>query len=64
VRTENMCDGECANGHAHCKSMHLPTSVTLNIADGQLVLGMWQRVLFVELDRARPRSIHVTVLGE
>jgi len=64
ARTENICDGECANGHAHCKAMHLPASVTLNVQDNRLVLGMWQRVLFLELDRPRPRSIHVTVFGE
>lgn len=64
VRTENMCDGECANGHAHCKAIHLPTSVSLNIEKGNLVLGLWQRILFIELDRPRVRSIHVTVLGE
>ncbi len=62
--TENMCDGECANGHAQCKALHLLTLVTPNNKDGTPVLGTWQRVLFLELDRARDRSLHVTVLGE
>ena len=64
VRTVNMCDDECANGHAHCKALHLPTSVTLNIVDGEVQLGRWQRIFFIELDRSRARQMQVLVLGE
>lgn len=64
VRTVNMCDDECANGHAHCKALHLPTSVTLNIVDGEVQLGRWQRIFFIELDRSRPRRMQVLVLGD
>ena len=28
IRTVNMCDGECANGHAHCQHLLLGASVT------------------------------------
>lgn len=63
VRTENMCEGECANGHSHCKALHLPTNACLNIKNGKLDFGLWQRILFIELDRKRPRSVSVTVLG-
>lgn len=64
IRTVNVCDGECANGHAHCKALFLSPSVTLNIVDNQLVLGMWQRIFFLELDRARDRRVSVQVIGE
>lgn len=64
IRTVNMCDGECANGHAHCKAIHLSTNVTLNIVDGKLDFGLWQRIIFVELDRSRRRTYSMQVLGE
>jgi len=64
VRTVNVCSDECVNGHAHCKAIHLPVNVTLNIIEGNLQLGQWQRIFFVELDRARPRKYQFQILGE
>lgn len=63
VRTVNMCDGECANGHSHNKALHLPTSTMMNITDNQLQLGTWQRVFAIELDRSRPRQIALQIMG-
>ena len=63
-RTVNMCDDECRNGHSHCKAVCLPTSVTLNLIDNKIQLGTWQRVMFIELDRARQRKMQVQILGE
>jgi secondary thiamine-phosphate synthase enzyme len=55
---------EAPNGHAHVRAAFLSSpSVTLPIRDGGLVLGRWQRVFFVELDRARPRTCQITLLG-
>ena len=62
-RTVNMCDNECKNGHSHCKALFLPTSVTLNIINKELQLGTWQRVMFIELDRARPRKIQLNIIS-
>jgi len=62
-RTVNMCDDECQNGHSHCKALFLPTSVTLNIINKELQLGTWQRILFIELDRARPRKIQLNIIS-
>ncbi len=64
IRTVNVCDGECANGHAHCKAVHFQANLTLNLIDGKLQLGTWQRILFIELDRARARKIQIMLLGE
>ncbi len=64
IRTVNMCEGECANGHSHCKALHLLANITLNLIDGKLQVGMWQRVLFIELDRERGRKIQVQIIGE
>ena len=63
-RTVNMCDDECRNGHSHCKSICLPTSVILNLIDHKMQLGTWQRIMFIELDRARSRKIQIQILGE
>lgn len=64
IRTVNMCDGECQNGHSHCKAIHLPTSQLMNILKGKLQLGQWQRIFAIELDRARPRRIALQIIGE
>lgn len=55
---------EPPNGHAHCRALVLPTSVTLTVVDGRLVLGRWQRVLFVELDGPRRREVSAVCIGE
>ncbi len=64
IRTVNLTDAERANGHAHCRALLLPTSTCLNVLDGRLVLGRWQRIFFVELDGPRERQISVVVFGD
>ena len=63
VRTVNMAEDESPNGHAHCQHLLLNTSETVPIMNGQLLLGAWQRIFFVELDRPRPRQVLVQILG-
>lgn len=65
-RTENICpeDMEVGNGHAHCMSMLLgPAGEAIPVRDGELCIGQWQRVLFLELDRERDRRWLVQVVG-
>ena len=65
-RTENVCpeDMEMGNGHAHCMSMLLGSAgESIPVRDGELALGTWQRVLFIELDRERERRWLVQVVG-
>ena len=65
-RTENICpeDKEVGNGHAHCMSMILGSAgESIPVGDGELCMGQWQRVLFVELDRSRPRRWICKVVG-
>jgi len=64
IRTVNMCDGECKNGHSHCKAICLPTSQFLNIIKNNVQLGQWQRIFAIELDRSRPRKISLQIIGE
>ena len=64
LRTVNMDEDECPNGHAHCQHLLMSTSETIPIIDGELQLGRWQRVFLVELDRPRSREVIFQVLGE
>ncbi|MCC6179903.1 MAG: YjbQ family protein [Chloroflexi bacterium] len=63
VRTVNMTPDESPNGHAHCLQLMLGASQTIPIRDGRLVLGQWQRIFMVELDRGRPREAIVQTFG-
>ncbi|MFW6283336.1 MAG: secondary thiamine-phosphate synthase enzyme YjbQ [Minisyncoccales bacterium] len=64
IRTVNMCEDECANGHSHCKSLNLPVNISLNVIGNKLQLGQWQRIFLIELDRKRPRKVQVQIIGE
>ncbi len=59
----NIAPDECQNAGSHCRSIFLTNSQTLNIINGKLDLGKWQRIIFVELDKAKEREISVMVLG-
>ena len=63
IRTVNLQPGELANGHAHCKALLLSPSQMINIANGELVLGRWQRIFLLELDCARNRSVSIMIMG-
>jgi secondary thiamine-phosphate synthase enzyme len=63
LRTVNMCNNECKNGHSHCKAIHLSPNITLNLINKILQIGEWQRILFIELDSARDRRLQVQIIG-
>ena len=65
-RTENICEEDMivGNGHSHCMAMLLGTAgESVPVREGELCLGTWQRVLFLELDRERDRRWIVQVVG-
>ena len=64
ARTVNLAPGERPNGHAHCRALLLGSSALLNLAEGRLQLGRWQRVFLVEFDGPRAREVSVLVFGE
>jgi secondary thiamine-phosphate synthase enzyme len=64
LRAVNLTPNERANGHAHCRALLLGASACVNIVDGRLLLGRWQRLFFVELDGPRERVISAMVLGD
>jgi secondary thiamine-phosphate synthase enzyme len=63
VRTVNLGPDEEENGHSHCKALFLQASETVNVIDGNLQLGKWQRIFLIELDRSRDRRISVMTFG-
>jgi secondary thiamine-phosphate synthase enzyme len=64
VRTENMHPDETKNAHAHLRYMMAGrVSEYIPVSEGALMLGEWQRVMFVEFDRARDREVLIQVCG-
>ena len=58
-------DLEFGNGHSHCMSLLMgPAGESIPLREGELCLGTWQRVLFIELDRSRERRWLVQVVGD
>lgn len=64
IRTVNMTEDECPNGHAHCQHLLLGASESIPVIDGQLQFGRWQRIFLIELDMPRQREVLVQVIGE
>lgn len=53
------------NGAGHLRSFLLKTSQTFPFQKGDLLLGTWEQIIFVECDeRGRNREIQVTIIGE
>lgn len=53
------------NGHSHIRASFLKPDLCIPIVNGNLVLGTWQQIVFVELDvRKRNRRIAVQILGD
>ncbi len=64
VRTENMHPDETKNAHAHLRYLMAGrVSEYIPVSEGALMLGEWQRVMFVEFDRARNREVLIQVCG-
>ncbi|WP_435174769.1 secondary thiamine-phosphate synthase enzyme YjbQ [Halorussus sp. AFM4] len=49
------------NADAHLRATLLGESVSVPVEDGDLALGTWQSVLFVECDGPRTRTVDVVV---
>jgi secondary thiamine-phosphate synthase enzyme len=50
------------NADAHLRATLLGNSIVVPVTDGQLELGTWQRILFIELDGPRRRAVVVKVV--
>lgn len=52
------------NAHSHLRSTLLGSNITLPIINGELILGTWQQIVFIEFDiRSRNRTVYVHCFG-
>ncbi len=51
------------NADSHLRTLMLGMSLTLQIANGDVVLGEWQSVILAEFDGPRERSIRLQAMG-
>ena len=53
------------NGVAHLRAALVGPAVTVPVVKGQLVLGTWQQIIFLDFDnRPRQRTLVVQIIGE
>lgn len=53
------------NGHSHVRASLLGPSLSVPFSDGELILGTWQQIVFVDFDvRRRARSLVLQFIGE
>jgi secondary thiamine-phosphate synthase enzyme len=51
------------NAESHLRSLLLGTTLTFQIANGELVLGEWQSIIMAELDGPRERILRLQAMG-
>lgn len=52
------------NGHSHARAALMGPSVTVPFAEGELLVGTWQKIVCVDFDdRPRSRRLIVQLLG-
>lgn len=53
------------NAHAHLLGLFMNASETIPVADGELLMGGWQSIFFIELDGPRERrEVRLQIMGE
>jgi secondary thiamine-phosphate synthase enzyme len=51
------------NADSHLRALLLGMNLTLQIADGDVVLGEWQSIIMAELDGPRERTVRLQAMG-
>jgi secondary thiamine-phosphate synthase enzyme len=53
------------NGFSHLRAALVGPSLTVPVSGGELVLGTWQQIVFLEFDnRSRDRKVRISIIGE
>lgn len=53
------------NGHSHIRASLLGPSLTIPFVEGQLTLGTWQQVIYMDFDnKPRRRELILQMIGE
>lgn len=59
---EGVSPDERINGHSHIRSLFFRSSEWIPADSGQLLLGDWKSIFFVELDPMRSRTYYVSLV--
>ncbi len=55
----------CDNGLGHVRATLMGPSLSIPFSGGQMILGTWQQVVFLDMDtRGRDRRIVLQIMGE
>lgn len=57
-------NGNDNNAHSHLQALLMGASESIPIKNSKLVLGTWQKILFIELDGPRERKFTVSIISE
>ena len=53
------------NAHSHILGLFMNSSESIPVADGEMILGGWQSIFFIELDGPRERrGLELQIMGE
>jgi len=53
------------NGFSHIRAAFIGPSLTVPVTGGQLTLGTWQQIVFVDFDSGpRSRTYHIQIMGQ
>ncbi len=53
------------NGHSHVRAALLGPSITVPFVNGQLTLGTWQQIIYIDFDnKPRQRELILQLIGE
>lgn len=64
IYQHNLSHGD-GNGHAHVCATLLGPSLSVPFVNGELTLGVWQQIIFIDFDtRPRRRELVMQVVGE
>jgi len=63
-KRKNCEKNEPKNAASHLQALLMGNSESLVVKDKKLLLGKWQRILFIELDGPRKRSFLVNIVGK
>lgn len=63
LHNEVAIDGR-DNAHSHILGLFMNSSESIAVADGEMVLGSWQAIFFIELDGPRDRrALELHIMG-
>jgi secondary thiamine-phosphate synthase enzyme len=53
-----------SNAHAHLRAIIIGNCAVIPVENKRLILGTWQRILFLEFDGPRSRRIEIKFIGD